>query len=398
MTDLLNHVVAGPAAAPIVVLGPSLGTSVRVWEAQAAVLAEEFRMVRWDLPGHGGSSADLLPAGGGVADLGRLVLAVADVVGAERFAHVGVSLGGAVGAWLAAHHPDRITALGLVCSSADFGPPGPWRERAAAVRAGGMAQLAERAPGRWFSAGHATAGRLPAGAAGLLADHRGADPEAYARCCELLADLDLRGDLPRITAPTLVLAGREDRATAPPHSRALADAVPDAQLLELPHAAHLAPVERPAEVTAAVRRHLRVVLGTTDAPHVPDHAAGLRIRREVLGDAHVDRALAGANAFTAGFQDLITRYAWGGSWARGTFDRRTLSCMTLTALVAGGHTEELALHVRAAVTNGLTPQEIAEVLLHAAVYCGVPAANSAFAVADRVLRDLFPEGGPGNAG
>jgi 4-carboxymuconolactone decarboxylase len=114
---------------------------------------------------------------------------------------------------------------------------------------------------------------------------------------------------------------------------------------------------------------------------------GMHVRREVLGDDHVDRATERSNAFTADFQDLITRYAWGEIWTRPGLDRRTRSCITLTALVALNHQEELAMHVRAALRNGLTVDEIKEVLLQAAVYCGVPAANSAFATADRVLQE-----------
>ncbi|GAB3136234.1 4-carboxymuconolactone decarboxylase [Microbispora hainanensis] len=121
---------------------------------------------------------------------------------------------------------------------------------------------------------------------------------------------------------------------------------------------------------------------------------GMRVRREVLGDAHVDRARARTTEFTADFQDLITRYAWGEIWTRPGLDRRTRSCITLTALVAGGHLEELAMHVRAARRNGLTTGEIKEVLLQTAIYCGVPAANAAFAVAQRVLAEDAPDGGP----
>jgi 4-carboxymuconolactone decarboxylase/3-oxoadipate enol-lactonase/4-carboxymuconolactone decarboxylase len=117
------------------------------------------------------------------------------------------------------------------------------------------------------------------------------------------------------------------------------------------------------------------------------HEQGMRVRREVLGDAHVDRAIARTTGFTADFQDLITRYAWGEIWTRPGLDRKTRSCMTLTALVALGRLEELAMHVRAARRNGLTPEEIKEVLLHAAIYCGVPAANSAFAIAQETLAE-----------
>ncbi|OSP28376.1 4-carboxymuconolactone decarboxylase, partial [Streptomyces sp. 13-12-16] len=120
----------------------------------------------------------------------------------------------------------------------------------------------------------------------------------------------------------------------------------------------------------------------------PDaYDTGIKVRREVLGDAHVDRILAGTDAFSGDFQELVTRYAWGEVWDRPGLDRRTRSCVTLTALVAGGHLEDLAFHTRAALRNGLTPDEIKEVLLQAAVYCGIPAANSAFRVAQQVVRE-----------
>jgi 4-carboxymuconolactone decarboxylase len=112
---------------------------------------------------------------------------------------------------------------------------------------------------------------------------------------------------------------------------------------------------------------------------------GIVVRREVLGDAHVDRAMAAATDLTADFQQFITRYAWGEIWTRPGLDRRTRSCITVAMLVALHRPEELELHLRAALTNGVTPAEIKEVLLHAAIYCGVPAANSAFAIAKRVL-------------
>ena len=117
---------------------------------------------------------------------------------------------------------------------------------------------------------------------------------------------------------------------------------------------------------------------------------GMEVRRAVLGDEHVDRAIARTTDFTADFQDLITRYAWGEIWTRPGLDRKTRSCITLTALVAGGHVHELAMHIRAGLRNGLTPDEIKEVLLQTAVYCGVPAANSAFAVAQEVLAEEPP--------
>lgn len=119
----------------------------------------------------------------------------------------------------------------------------------------------------------------------------------------------------------------------------------------------------------------------------PQYERGMKVRREVLGDAHVDAAVARTTEFTADFQDLITRYAWGEIWARPGLDRRMRSAITLTALVALGREHELAMHVRAALRNGLTPDEIKEVLLQSAIYCGVPAANGAFALAQQVLQE-----------
>jgi 3-oxoadipate enol-lactonase/4-carboxymuconolactone decarboxylase len=151
-------------------------------------------------------------------------------------------------------------------------------------------------------------------------------------------------------------------------------------------AAHLAGLERPGEVLELLREHL------VPAPDAR-RAAGREVRRAVLGDAHVDAAAARATAFTAPLQEHVERAAWGEAWTRPGLDRRTRSAITLALLCALRAEDELALHVRGALRLGLTPQEIGEVLLHAAVYAGVPAANTAFAVAARVLAE--EEGLPG---
>ncbi|MFI7097001.1 bifunctional 3-oxoadipate enol-lactonase/4-carboxymuconolactone decarboxylase PcaDC [Streptomyces lydicus] len=404
---LVHHTIDGPEGAPPLLLGPSIGTSLSIWDPQLAVLAGKFRVIRWDLPGHGGTPADVRtttlansPATTPTASLpglARLVLDLADSLGIHRFAYAGISLGGAVGAWLAAHHPERIASLALICSSARFGAPTGWRERAALVRDSGIGPVAETAAARWFTPAFADSSEARA-----LVDtlRRTVDPAGYAACCDALAAYDLRADLGRIVAPTLVVAGRADPATPPAHARELTDGIPDATLVELPGASHLASVERPAAVLALLLGHLAAHPAGEPAPPATflpaadrasderaRHAAGMAVRRAVLGDTHVDRSIARTTALTAVFQDFITRYAWGEIWTRPGLTRRTRSCITLTALVAGGHHDELAMHLRAALRNGLTPQEIQEVLLQSAVYCGVPAANTAFALADRIITE-----------
>ncbi|MFG2944784.1 bifunctional 3-oxoadipate enol-lactonase/4-carboxymuconolactone decarboxylase PcaDC [Streptomyces adustus] len=371
---LLNHLAEGPASAPPLLLGPSLGTSYALWDKVAPELSAAHRVVRFDLPGHGGSAPDLIGPGATVGDLAALVLALADSLGIERFGYAGVSLGGAVGLHLALHHPDRVSSLAVICSSAHFNGARPWQERAALVRREGLAGLAESADARWFTPGFS----VPR----LVRDHREADPGAYAACCDALAAFDLRDRLGEISVRTLLIAGRQDPATPPAHLREIADAVPHATLVELPGASHLAPAQCPEAVLTALRAHL----GATAR-------RGMEVRREVLGDAHVDRAQARQTPFTARFQDFISRYAWGEIWTDPTLGRRERSMITLTALVAHGHYDELAMHVRAARRNGLSPEEIGAVLLQTAVYCGVPAANSAFATAQRVLAEEEQGGG-----
>ncbi|MGA5453643.1 3-oxoadipate enol-lactonase [Streptomyces umbrinus] len=364
----LHHRAEGPVTAPPLLLGPSLGTSTALWDKVAPELSVTHRVVRWDLPGHGESPAGLIGPGATIADLAALVLALADSLGLDRFSYAGVSLGGAVGLHLAVHHPERIERLAVICSSAHFNGSKPWEERAALVREEGLAELAKSADSRWFTPGFT----VPE----LVEDHRTADPDAYAACCDALAAFDIRERLAEIGAPTLLVAGREDPATPPAHLREIADAVPGAALVEIPGASHLAPAQCPEAVLTALRAHF-------------DGGAkrGMEVRRQVLGDTHVDRAQARQSEFTARFQDFISRYAWGEIWTDPTLARRERSMITLTALVAHGHYDELAMHIRAARRNGLTPEEIGAVLLQTAVYCGVPAANSAFAVAQRVLAE-----------
>jgi len=402
---LVHHRVDGPAHGTPVVLVNSIGTSLRLWEAQVAVLARTHRVIRFDLPGHGGTPASVLPSAAEpgattMADLAALVLELADHLGLDRFHVVGDSIGGGIGQQLALDHPERLLSLTAICTSSHFGDPAGWAERAAGVRAEGLGAVADAQLDRWFTAPFQQDPR----AAALLADLRAADPAGYAACCDALGAFDSRPGLPKVAVPTLVIAGREDRPTPPAHAREIADLVPDAALVEVPRAGHLAPVEQPAAVNAALLAHLAAAEAALPAPSGPApsgagavgsdearHAAGMAVRRAVLGDAHVDRATAAITPLTAEFQDFITRYAWGEIWTRPGLDRRTRSCITLTALVAHGHLEELAMHVRAARRNGLTAEEIGEVLLQSAVYCGVPAANSAFKAAQRAL-DAYEAG------
>jgi 3-oxoadipate enol-lactonase len=238
-------------AGPPLLLGGSLGTTPAMWDANVAALAANHRVVRFDHRGHGRSPRP--PGPYAIAELGRDVLALMDELGLERAAYCGLSLGGMVGMWLAANAPERIERLVLLCTSA-YLPQGGWAERAAAVRAAGTTEaIADRVVGRWLTAPFAAA--RPDVAAALRALLVSIDPDGYAACCGAIERMDLRADLGRIAAPTLVVAGEHDEATPPEHSRAIAAGIAAARL-ELVPAAHLANVECPDEVARLVLDHL----------------------------------------------------------------------------------------------------------------------------------------------
>jgi 3-oxoadipate enol-lactonase/4-carboxymuconolactone decarboxylase len=370
--------VDGPEAAPLLVLANSLGTTSDMWEPQLPVLTGRFRVLRYEHPGHGGA-----PSGPGPYTIEQLaggVLALLDALGEQRASMCGLSLGGMVAMWLAAHQPERIDRLVLCCTAPRLAPPEQWLARAATVRASGTDVLLDTLLGRWFTPDFLE--RRPDVPRLLAAMLAATDPEGYAGCCEAIAAMDQRDDLASITAPTLILAGEADPVAPPATALDMHQRVAGSSLVVLPDAAHLANVEQPERFTAAIVDHLAG----------PQLERGRRVRREVLGDAHVDRSEAALTTFTAPFQDLISRYAWGEIWTRPGLDRRTRSSITLAMLVALGRFDELALHVRAARRNGLSPDEIGEVLLQAAIYCGVPAANTAFAVAQRTLAEESSDG------
>ncbi|WP_329415044.1 4-carboxymuconolactone decarboxylase [Streptomyces sp. NBC_00704] len=430
--NTLQYRFDGPEDAPVLILGPSLGTTWHMWDRQVPELAQQWRVFRFDLPGHGGAPA--YPAGS-VADLAARLLATLDGLGVQRFGYAGCAFGGAVGVELALRHPERVASLALIAASPRFGTADEFRQRGVIVRTNGLDPIARTSPDRWFTSGFAAA--QPAITEWAVQMVRTTDPGCYIAACEALAAFDVRAEIGLVGAPTLVLVGSDDQVTGPAEARTLVAGIPDARLAVVPGASHLVPVEQPAAVTDLLVRHFSTAwqpaydsgTGQTAIPGIPvrvlpnppqqsqqvqqppqpfaiaeiapapdprpsgapgrpdPYDAGLKVRREVLGDAHVERALAGADDFSGDFQEFVTRYAWGEIWDRPGLDRRSRSCVTLTALVAGGHLEDLASHTRAALRNGLTPDEIKEILLQAAVYCGVPAANSAFRVAQQVVRE-----------
>jgi 3-oxoadipate enol-lactonase len=247
----LHYEMSGPADAPVLVLGNSLGTTTALWDRQLPGLQRRFRVLRYDHRGHGGSPAS--PGPYRIDDLADDVLELLDSLGLARVSFCGLSMGGMVGMWLAGHAPERIERLVLCCTTATFTSSQPWLDRAAAVRASGTASIAPTALGRWFSP--AFRERSPEVVAEFAARLSEVDDEGYAGCCEAFSTLDLRSVLPAIEAPTVVIAGEDDEATPKECGQAIADAIPGASF-HVVAGAHLANVESADEVSAILEAHL----------------------------------------------------------------------------------------------------------------------------------------------
>ena len=355
---------------PVLILSHSIGTDHALWQPQVPELLADFQVLRYDIRGHGASDAS---AGEySVEQLGRDVLALADALKIRQFAFCGLSLGGAIGQWLAVHARDRLSHLLLANTSPRFSTAQAWQSRIDAVGSGGMASIEDLVLQRFFSAEFLALS--PPSVAGIRSVLLATNPAGYMGCCAALRDFDFLQSLPEIRVPTMVIAGDKDVATPwAGNGEILAREIGGARSVRLP-AAHLANLESPRAFLAAIFSFLRV------APQTEDEIveAGLERRRAVLGDEHVDRAIQTTTEFTRDFQKLITQYAWGTIWTRPGLDQRTRRLLVLASTASLGRWEEFRLHLTTGLKNGLELCDIEEVLLQIAIYAGVPAANTGF--------------------
>lgn len=251
----LHHESIGPADAPPLLLGGSLGAALAMWEPQIKMLSGRLRMVPFDHRGHGASPVPATPYT--IAALGQDVLALMDHLKLKRASYCGISMGGMVGQWLAGNHPERIDKLILIGTSAHLGPPDPWLDRAAMVRCAGTVEVvADGVLARWFTPAWAAQHRPTVRVCrDMLA---ATSVEGYAGCCEAISKLDLRDELKRIMAPTLVISAAEDTSIPPPHQQLIADAISNSRWHTIADAAHLSSVQRPDQVNKLILDHMEL--------------------------------------------------------------------------------------------------------------------------------------------
>jgi 3-oxoadipate enol-lactonase/4-carboxymuconolactone decarboxylase len=355
---------------PVLVLSHSLGCDHTQWDAQSAAFEPHFRILRYDIRGHG--ATDVPPGDYTIEMLARDVLALADALGIGQFAWCGLSLGGMIGQLLGANAADRVTALVLANTSARYSDPGIIEGRRRTVLESGMAAVEESVLGRFFSPERVNAN--PPEVAAVRRVLLATNPVGYAGCSAAVRDLDQVHLLAAIHTATLIVVGDRDGSTPwQGPGQVLAQEIAGALVEHLP-TAHLSNLEAPRSFNAALMRFLLPAPADT-------LAAGFAVRRAMLGHAYVDRAVAATNDFNRTFQELLTRYVWGTVWQRPGLDEWTRRLLVLTATATLGRWEEFRLHVRAGLAAGMEPCDIEETLLQLAAYAGVPAANMAFQVA-----------------
>lgn len=373
----------GEVDRPPLVLLNSIGTDMALWDAAAPHLLPVFRLLRIDMRGHGASDA---PEGDySLAMLAEDVAAVMDAASIDQAAVAGVSLGGMVAMELALARPERVSALALICTSATM-DAGAWQDRIDKVRTGGTLAIADLAMQRFLSPAFAAA--QPAIAESVRRGLIDMADDGYAGAGMAIRDMKLAHRLLELRVPTLVVVGDQDVSTPfAGHGEYLLATIPGAQLVRL-DCGHLAPLEAPVSLAAALRGFLYPDASVGDAAETL-FEAGLRNRRRVLGDAWVDRSLANRTPFNADFQTMITRIAWQEIWSRPGLDDRTRRLLVLAITASLGRWEEFALHVRAGLTRGgFSRDDLKEVLMQTAIYAGVPAANTAFAEAGKIIAEI----------
>lgn len=370
---------------PVVVCAHALGCDQSIWDNALQALGPTQARLTYDLRGHGASGRDCGPDGLTIQTLGADLIALLEALGLQQVILCGVSIGGMVAQHVAAVRPDLLRGLVLCNTAPRIGTVERWEARIAAVRAQGLAALADDILAQWFPPAFKNA--APEAWAGHKAMLQRNDPDAYVQACAALRDADLTAATAGIIVPTTCVSGSADGSVTTAQVADLAGRIAGARHVTLEGVGHLPCLDAPADVAQVIRDMI-----DRTAPAQTRQEAGMAVRRAVLGDAHVDRAEGARTAFDDAFQTLITEGAWGTVWASDAISLRERSMLTLALLAALGNFDEIPMHVRATVRTGAGESDLREVFQHVAIYAGVPRANHALKLAKQTLAEMRESG------
>ncbi|PIB27575.1 3-oxoadipate enol-lactonase [Maribacter sp. 4G9] len=369
-----NYKLSGTPNSPVLIFSNSLGSTMAMWDGLVPYLLPYFRILQYDTRGHG--SSEIGPDPYTIEELGKDVLQLMDDLHIEKAVFCGLSMGGLIGQWLGINAPERFTHLILSNTAAKIGEADRWNERIKNITENGMAALADSTMNVWFTDAYRKKHPEKENWARTMVLEN--NVTGYANCCSAIGKADFRDLIKKIPLKTLVITGDEDPVTTPEHAHFMADEIPEVQV-KIFHARHLASTELPE---AFAQELIAFLVGTQTFDQ------GMHVRRTVLGSEHVDRAQRNINDFNEAFQELVANVPWGMVWTRPGLSKHQRSLITLSMMIALNRTPEFKMHVRAAINNGVTPDEIKELILQSAIYCGFPAANEAYHIAQEVLENL----------
>ena len=367
--------IQGTPNSPVLIFSNSLGSEMMMWDELIPFLLPYFRVLQYDTRGHGSSSGFQPENKKTIDQLGEDVINLMNELNIETAYFCGLSMGGLIGQYLGINYPNRFKKIVLSNTGAKIGNDERWNSRIETISKNGMEAIVNDTMERWFTDEFRK--QNPERVAETHDMFLRSNVQGYSNCCYAIRDADFREQLQNMNVETLVITGDEDPVTNIEQAEFLVANIPNATLKVL-HARHLAATELPEEFAKVL---IDFFVGDQT------FEKGMHVRRSVLGDTHVDKANSKINDFNADFQSFITNYAWGEIWTRPGMSKHNRSLITMAMLIALNRPAEFKMHVKAAFNNGVTVEEIKEVIVQSALYCGLPAANDAFHLAQEVFKE-----------
>jgi len=366
--------IEGAPNSPVLVFSNSLGSDLSIWKDVTYYLLPYYRILRYDTRGHGKSTS--VSGDYSIGELGADLLKLLDQLEITTFSFCGVSMGGLVGQWIALHYPNRLEKLILSNTAAKIGTEDKWNDRIITVEEQGFQSIVEETLSRWFSQEFVK--QHPKKKEEMQSMFLQNNVLGYNGCCAAIRDVDFRHKVQNINTPTLVITGEDDAVTTIQDAEFLGSKIKIANIKILP-GRHIQPVENPEAFSEELIQFLT-------GKNVLER--GMHIRTSVLGKDYVDRANQNINDFTADFQKIVTEFPWATIWSRPGLSKHQRSLITLAMLIPLNRPAEFKMHVRAALNNGVTLNEIRELIIHSSVYCGFPAANESLKIAQDIISKI----------
>lgn len=369
-----NYKIQGTPNSPVLMFSNSLGADFKMWDELIPYLLPYFRVLQYDTRGHGKSEQTEGPYT--IEMLGKDVVDLLDDLSIEKVFFCGLSMGGLIGQWLGINHPERLHKLIISNTDAKIGTADRWNDRINLIKEQGMQAIANATMEKWFTEDYHKTN--PLRVAEMAEIFLANNIEGYTSCCAAIGAADFSASIKTISVETLIITGDEDAVTNVNQAEKMQQEIPNAKL-KVFHARHLPSTELPEEYAQTL---INFIVGKDTFER------GMHVRRTVLGDKHVDKANESKNKFNTDFQEFISHYAWGEIWTRPGLSKHHRSLITLAMLIPLNRTVEFKMHLKAAFNNGVTVNEIKEVILQSGIYCGLPAANDAMHSAEEVFENL----------